>query len=305
VLATAILGCTGRDGGARTIGDAAGVGADDTGPAPQDAAAPAELDARAAKIDAPTREAISSDDVLVDDAQAAPLDAGPATCPHLFCEDFESGRLDPARWTVGTSGAHTVTVQEAKSAHGKFAAQFHAPGGAAGYDFIVAKNGPAQLRLQHFGRAYLLVTPKLPSGHTGLMFAASSGFPRPKYLEVAGVRGGWQLSYVALTGAQTGETDFHLGCPANDRCVPSIQMPVGVWTCVEWELNDQPDQIALTVDGKPIGTASPIQFNNQSTDLVGGFVDFGFGFYDWHPDANAFDVYYDDIALDTAPVGCL
>jgi hypothetical protein len=48
---------------------------------------------------------------------------------------------------------------------------------------------------------------------------------------------------------------------------------------------------------------SPI-FDGKSTNLVGGFSDFGFGFYDWHPN-NAFDLFYDDIVLDTKRVGCL
>ncbi len=34
-------------------------------------------------------------------------------------------------------------------------------------------------------------------------------------------------------------------------------------------------------------------------------IDFGFGFYDWHPGNFPFDVYYDDIVLDTKRVGCL
>jgi hypothetical protein len=44
----------------------------------------------------------------------------------------------------------------------------------------------------------------------------------------------------------------------------------------------------------------------MSSGLIGAFTDFGFGFYDWHPQGRpAFDVYYDDIVLDTKRVGCL
>jgi hypothetical protein len=267
----------------------------------EDATSGATADAEAA----PPND-VESVDAPSDARSAEPSDAPPTQgCSHVLCEDFESGQVDPGKWSVATSGGHTVTVQQDKAAHGQYAALFHAPANATGYDFIIAKNGPAQLRLHHFGRAYVFVTPKLPVGHTGLMFAASSGFPKPKYLEVAGIRGGWQLSYLNLASAPTGETAFHIGCPNNERCVPDLQMPVKTWMCMEWEFNDQPDQIALTVNGKPTATASPIEFGNGTTDLVGGFTDFGFGFYDWHPDAYAFDVYYDDIALDTKPIGCL
>jgi hypothetical protein len=236
---------------------------------------------------------------------ATPFEDGSAPCASLFCEDFETGQIVPATWDINATAGNTVTVQQTKVAHGRYAAQFHAAPSSMGYDFLIAKNAPSQLRTHHFGRAYVLVDPKLPGGHTGLMFAGSSGFPRLKYLEVAGIRGGWQLSFVQLVGAPTGEVDFHIGCAGNSSCTPTIRMPLQTWTCIEWEFNDQPDQIALTDDRNPIAVASPILFNNQATGLVGGFTDFGFGFYDWHPESFAFDVYYDDIALDTKPIGCL
>ena len=37
--------------------------------------------------------------------------------------------------------------------------------------------------------------------------------------------------------------------------------------------------------------------------LIGVFDTFGIGFHDWHP-AKAFDVYYDDVVLDTKRIGC-
>jgi len=313
------LSCANEEDAATTVRDAAttapsessaGGASSDTEP---DVTVP-EQDATS--VGAPEAETTASNDAsaadaTVDASAGEPSDAEPsdapssAGCTHPLCEDFESGQVDPGKWTVATSGGHTMMIQGTQVAHGHYAALFHAPAKATGYDFIIAKNGPSQLKVHHFGRAYVYVAPKLPMGHTGLMFAGSSGFPKLKYLEVAGVQGGWQLTYVNLTGASAGETYFLIGCPGNRLCVPTLQMPVGTWTCIEWEFNDQPDQIAVTVDGKPTAMASPIQFGNATTDLVGGFTDFGFGFYDWHPDAYAFDVYYDDIALDTQPIGCL
>jgi hypothetical protein len=280
----------------------------DAAPAPPvDAAAPA-IDAR---MELPVIDAAASapDATVVaapplDAAPGAPPDGGAVACTSLFCEDFEGGQIDPARWSTQTSGGHAVMIEQTKVAHGKYAAQFHAPAGATGYDFLITRNAPAALKTHHFGRAYVMVAPKLPVGHTGLMFAGSDGFPRWKYLEIAGIRGGWQLSYVTLTGAD-GETDFHLGCAGNSRCVPDLRMAAASWLCVEWEFNDQPDQITLSADGKPVGAAPAISFGNQMSGLVGGFTSFGFGFYDWHPDNFAFDVYYDDLALDTRPIGCL
>jgi len=202
-------------------------------------------------------------------------------------------------------------VQQKTVAHGRYAAQFHGQGGVPNdYAFIIAKNAPAALSIHHFGRAYVFITPKPQSGHTQMVFAGTTGFaasPKLKYLEVANINGGWQLAFAELDVPPMGE----------EAAYPPGQLPVMTWSCMEWEFNDQPDRINLWVDGKLIGgfddqdiayppghvPGTPI-FNNKSSGLVGGFTDFGFGFYDWHP-VNAFDIYYDDIVLDTKRVTCL
>ena len=43
----------------------------------------------------------------------------------------------------------------------------------------------------------------------------------------------------------------------------------------------------------------------ESSSLVGGFTDVAFGFRLWGAAPAAFDIYYDDIAIDTKPIGPL
>jgi hypothetical protein len=254
--------------------------------------------------DGPADGAVTAPDAASDAAGDASIAlGGTLPCHSLLCEDFESGQIDPNKWTVQTSGGHTVMVEQNRAAHGKYAAQFHGLAGITGYDFLIGKNLPA-LRTHLFGRAFIFIDPKLPTGHTGLMFAGGDGFPHWKYLEVGGVRGGYQLNFVALVPGG-GEVPFRLTCPVNvNGCIPVVKMPVQTWTCMEWEFNDQPDQAVVEDDGTTIGSASPISFNGQTTGLVGGFTALGFGFYDWHPDPASFDLYYDDIAVDAQRIGC-
>jgi hypothetical protein len=161
--------------------------------------------------------------------------------------------------------------------------------------------------VHHFGRAYFFITPKPLSGHTGMLFAGTTGFPKPTYLEVANINSGWQLGFVKLMGQPSGE----------EVAYPPGKVPVEKWSCLEWEFNDQPDEMTLWVDNTLLGkfndqtidyppghVPGSAVFDGKSSNLVGGFSDFGFGFYDWHPN-NAFDLYYDDIVLDTKRVGCL
>lgn len=215
-------------------------------------------------------------------------------CAGLFCEDFESGSLDMTRWNWQASGGQTMKVQSEQAAHGKYAVQFHGAPNVVSYDFIITKQAPAALHGHHYGRAYFLATPKPPQKHTEFLFAGSSGFPKLKYLELAESDLNWQLTFVQEV-APTGET--YQGS--------SKAIPLAKWSCLSWEFNDSPDQISVSVDGAPQTSFDSIAFGGKNTGLVGGFTDFGFGFYAWHPATYAFDLYYDDIVLDTKPIACL
>lgn len=239
----------------------------------------------------PPAQADADPAALARDGDAS--DRAPGGCTGLFCEDFESGKLDPGVWNLQANGGQTVEVQKDVAAHGHYAVKFHALPNVVSYDFIITKNAPAALGGHHFGRAYFRTTPKPPQQHTGFLFAGSSGFPKLKYLEVAETGLNWQMTFVSRV-APMGETyGFGSAVPLDD------------WACLEWEMSDSPDEITVFVGGAQVSAFKNIAFNGASTGLVGGFVDFGFGFYAWHPATYAFDVYYDDIVLDTKRIGCL
>jgi hypothetical protein len=256
----------------------------------------------------------STDGPGVDGAGDAMGDApeGGGACPGLFCEDFEQGSIDSSRWTVQMTGGATVAVQGQTVAHGKYAAQFHSPGVPMGaskdYVYLIAGSVPADLHVHNFGRAYFYTSLKPVSINLGLVWGGTTGFPSPTYMSLASHSSGWQFGFIQLQGSPRGEVQSY----------PPTPIPVATWMCLEWEFNDQPDTINVWGDGTFIGTlddnhidyppghtpGTPL-YNNQNSGLVGAFTDFGFGFYDWHPGSFAFDVYYDDIVLDTKRVGCL
>jgi hypothetical protein len=242
---------------------------------------------------------------------AAPLDASAEEgCSGVFCDDFERGQIDPGRWDTQTTGGETMTVEQQNVAHGHYAAQFHGlgrPTGASGYAYLITKSAPTSLYEHNFGRAYFYVQVKVTSVDLGLVFGGTAGFPKPTYMSVAGHSGGWQLGFIKLDGSPTGESQAY----------PQGPMPVARWLCLEWEFNDQPDEINVWADGTAIGSLNSNDvayppnhpagsvFNNMSSGLIGVFTDFGIGFYDWHPSGVDFDVYFDDFVLDTKRIGCL
>jgi hypothetical protein len=288
---------------------AAGSSAADVAP-PKDSAPPPP------EVAPPPPESGAPETTVADAADLAP-EAGPPGCAGLFCEDFESGALDPAKWSV-TSGVNHVddatpppVIASDRAAHGQRAAHFHGKGNVANDDaFIVTKQLPAALAVHHFGRLYFYVSAKPTSGHTMWILggsAAMSANPKLRDFEVATINGGWQLGFDQLGMTPSGEEVFY----------PPGQVPVAKWTCLEWEFDDQPDTDALWIDGKSLGSLDPQHidypsghvpgapiFDGKSAGLIGGFSTYSFGFYDWHPNAD-FDLYLDDIVLDTKRVGCL
>jgi hypothetical protein len=225
---------------------------------------------------------------------AAVAESAAAPGAPAFVEDFESGRLDPARWREYVSGENSLAVQQEQAAHGRFALRVRCPAPASKtWAFIAASDLPASLRRHHFGRAYVYITPKPPARHTILLMAGTPGFPFNKFQEVATSNGRFQLTYVELKPEGNNE-DYHSGGT----------IPVGRWFCLEWEFNDEPNRAAVWVDGQPVyETGFVSRVNGRSSNLVGAFTDFLFGFRLWGAAPEAFDVFYDDIALDPKRIG--
>jgi hypothetical protein len=210
----------------------------------------------------------------------------------LFSEDFESGKLDPNVWTQQVTGDNTIQVQSDKVAHGKYALLVRCPAPAQRtLALLFAKDLPAALRHHLFGRAYVYITPVIPARHIIFFTAGTTGFPKSKYQEVASSNGNFQITFIDQADANE---DWHA----------AGQVPLGRWFLLEWEFNDQPDQATVWVDGEKV-LDSPFSYKTpgQSTDLVGGFTDITLGFRLRGAAPVPFDIYYDDIALDTHRIG--
>jgi hypothetical protein len=226
----------------------------------------------------------------------------------VFVEDFESGKIDPAVWDARVTGTATAAVEPADGAHGKFALHIHYPDMAArSYAFLVATHLPASVRTHFFGRAYMKITPGVGTTHNPLILAGEPGWPISKFHEIGTSRGNWMPSYQenkSAAGQGRGEITYHADAPP----------PIDKWFLLEWEFNDDPSTITMWVDGeKSITTLEgqkmdTVKFawpkgSDTVKGLIGGYQDFGFGARVWGAPPKGFDVYYDDIAIDTKRVG--
>jgi hypothetical protein len=225
----------------------------------------------------------------------------------LFVEDFESGKVDPAVWEKRLTGTATVEVQQQQAAHGKYALQVHYPDMAnQTYGFLIASHLPEPLKGHLFGRAYVRIEPGLSQQHTVLIHAGGAGWPISKFEEIGVYKGTLQPSYQenkSARGQGRGETVRH-----------GEALPTGKWFLLEWEFNDDPSTLTIWIDGQ----VSPVTEGDQKVNLssfewpaksgttkglVGGFEEFGLGARVWGAAQGGFDIYYDDVALDSKRIG--
>lgn len=217
-----------------------------------------------------------------------------------FAEDFESGQINTNLWDLRVGGAAAIKVEQDRVAHGKNALWVHYPAGTSRAWAFIAIHLPEALHDHLFGRAYMYVS-GLPNSHNPLLMAGTPGFPIANFLEVGSQGGRFKPSFQQNgAGVLRGET----------TPPPQGEVPLRHWFCLEWEMNNQPDRIVLTVDGKQVADQPLTHFANHElkTDLVEEFSEFDIGFRTWAQPTlvpNDIDVYYDDIVISDKPIGQL
>jgi hypothetical protein len=230
----------------------------------------------------------------------------------VLTEDFESGKIDPAVWEQRSAGDATVAVEVVDGAHGKYALHIHVPdtGARNAYAFIVATHLPESVRTHYFGRAYMKVTPSTGNTHNPLIFTGEPGYPISKFQEIGTYRATWQPSYQenkSPQGQGRGEVTFH----------GEAGPPPGKWFLLEWEFNDNPTTITMWLDGEKVMSAPSAttgdktdlfkfmwpRTNGSTSNLTGGYQEFGFGTRVWGTPMPPLDVYYDDVAISTTRIG--
>ena len=240
-------------------------------------------------------------------AMLAALAAGLYAQKPVLTEDFESGKIDPAVWDLRKQGAPTIGVEPVDGAHGKFALHIHYPDMERGaFAFIVATHLPDSVRTHYFGRAYMKVS-ALATSHNPLIFTGEPGWPISKFQEIGTSRADWMPSYQenkSAAGQGRGEVTYR-----SDEAPPTDK-----WFLLEWEFNDNPTYIRMWVDGKPVmdymdkERKVPVDtlnftWKDATSNLTGGYQEWGFGMRAWQNPTPAMDVYYDDIAISATRIG--
>jgi hypothetical protein len=204
---------------------------------------------------------------------------GGASCAsYTLCDDFEGAAPDDAAsaWKIIKNGytVETVTTQAHSGTH-----SVHVAATAnGGYGYISeTKTFPAT---DFWGRAFLrLVAPS--SGHE-VFVAADTSMMEPS---------GDQMRYLNNTGGGGIITNAR----GNDKSYGGgTKIPMSTWFCYEW--HQTPTEVHVYLDSKEVTDAKRTEPELSLVAMVLGFERFGGG--------TAGDIWIDDVAVNSAQVGC-
>jgi hypothetical protein len=238
--------------------------------------------------DAATPPDAAAPDATPDGSDAAP-DATPA-CPTsvAFCDDFESGAIDP-HWYTFTDPNTAVTVDKTFAHRGTGSFHVHVDPLAASAE-IKGELGEIATFPTPSGSFFMRAFYYLPASFpTGMWFRILSTFaPSPPYdgLNVADSAGA--LVVEDQNTANTG-----------------LPIPTGRWLCVEWSVDTAPvaavsQGTRLWLDGTQV---LDVRESTTPAAMPLGVVDFGL-LVATPPAGVPIDLWIDDVIVDFAPIGC-
>ncbi|WP_311765512.1 LamG-like jellyroll fold domain-containing protein [Streptomyces zingiberis] len=237
--------------------------------------------------------------------EPAPRPATGAACTaDGFCEDFESqtGTTPSGRWTVGApncSGTGSAVVDSTTAHTGGRSLRVDGRAGYCNHVFAATPlTGVANGSSLHV-RFWVRHTTALPAAH--VTFAAmKDSADNGKDLRMGGQNGALQWNRESDDATLPEQSPVGVS-----RSTP---LPVNRWTCVEFAV--QGSTLETRVDGAVVeglvidGTPTP-DVDRQWLGRAGwrpSLTDLRFG---WESYGNGDDtLWYDDIAVGTAPIGC-
>lgn len=295
-----LSGLTGGGGGsADAAGDAEGDSPTDVGPdmttsdGPSNdgpASGDASVDAKDAGTTTDASDGGSSGDVVQPDVVTGPVSCADAGV--ILCEDFENG-LDPNKWQSSSSYA-TPMVDTTQAHRGSYALHVNAPAFAT--DGTLVDVGGS---IRHYGttlpapfyiRAFVMFSSAQPQA-TESFFSAQEN-ASPYY--------GLQLEIDQQTGDYA-VTDWTTPSLYQISTTPTAAM---TWNCIEWELEPTASGTTATnsdvwIDGAEVSSLHLASTPVSDLENLG----FGIGFYQV-ASLPSYDLWIDDIYVDTMPVGC-
>lgn len=227
----------------------------------------------------------------------------------LLCDDFESGSLNTALWKVKSQ---TPTFDSTRAARGSQSVHFHTTATSIS-GIETTKIFPANLDT-YYGRlfVYFEAVPTSPQwAHWTIVGANPTSASSIKgEIRVGGQFDGTINRFgVGTDGGPTGDwTNLD-----NDKMGGTTKVPEGQWICIEWMHDGDSDQTRFFWDGvehPSLDTTKDTkhQGNASVQYTLPDFASVWVGFWNYDQGKTVvpdhFDVWIDEVALDSARIGC-
>jgi hypothetical protein len=241
-----------------------------------------------------------------------------ATAGVKFCEDFESGTLDAATWKAGGTAP---IIDELQAARGKKA--LHVMQGQGNSQIRTSKVFPA-MNGRYWGRAfvYLNAMPHFSAAADSLDYSHWTVIAATGAMVAGEVRIGGQLQkrYQNATplnfwGVGTDNRNEPEGSgdwtnADDDPKGAAKAVAEKQWSCVEWLGDYMTDETKFFLDGveHPSLATTPTTKHGGIPDkpfLLPEFNAIWFGWAEYQPTAQKFELWFDEIAIDNERIGCV
>ncbi len=233
---------------------------------------------------------------------------GPTRCAAAnvaLCEDFESGTLDTATWTVTGTAPLIDGVQKMRGTKA-----LHVTRAGNGVSYIKEKKTFPAPANTYYGRAFVYFDklPAAPLTYAHWTFIAASG---------TGVSGEIRLSGQLQNGAN------HFGVGTDNRVddagtgdwtttdgdpKPPNAVPTQKWLCIEWMHKGDTNETRFWWDAAehPTLHTTPAQHGGNANPFnLPQFTNVWLGWAEYQPTTEPFEMWLDEIAIDYARIGCI
>ena len=211
----------------------------------------------------------------------------------VHCETFEEHVVGPAQpssaWAPHVNGDGTVEIDGSVAHGGRRSLKVHGSGFST---FFALSLGtlPTRPHPLHV-RAYIRLTEPMAQGHNTFVVADLGSAP--------GSGNAFRLGEMNAMLMYTVRGDAH-GALANANYyadhLPGAALAPGSWSCIELVLDHEAPELRVALDGVDIPDLKHTDFPVDPYDTL------RFGFEKYAGPVR--DIWYDDIAIGAAPIGC-
>ncbi len=223
-----------------------------------------------------------------------------------FCDGFETGVLDPDNWR--TSGP-PPTIETAQHARGSQA--LHVVRRGNGQSLIRSTRPFPIPQNRYFGRAFVYFNnlPTAPMKYAHWTIIAGMGIASRAEIRIGGqLQGGlntWGIGTDNRAPDGTGDwTNSDKGDSGHKTGIPEKQ-----WICLEWLHDGQAHETRTWIDGverTALQTTADKHGGKQDVPYrLPIFSSVWFGWQEYQPSTQTFDLWLDELALDVRRIGCL